>query len=115
MVYSRLGEVQLQADQIRRPAPENWHEAHVTLTGSNRIPFQSGDVIGLNHPSNYNYKIRTMRTNGYVVHQFGTSSASDLLLGDAIDTLNNQQPLIQFSIGKFIKFICNHGRCIFLC
>ncbi|XP_065899217.1 uncharacterized protein [Dysidea avara] len=98
VTYDRVGQVQIQTTQLTRPPPEDWLEANIPLTGSNRLQFQSGDVIGFYHPSDFSHEIRTTRTDGYVLRQFVGRYASSLALGDANNTLDNRQPLIQFEI-----------------
>ena len=102
VTYDRVGQVQVQANQLIRPPPERWLEANISLTSNNRLQFQSGDVIGFYHPPNFNNEIRTIRTNGYVLHQFEGFNPSPLTLNDATYVLTNRQPLIQFKIGKEI-------------
>ena len=118
VTYDRVGQVQIQTTQLTRPPPEDWLEANIPLTGSNRLQFQSGDVIGFYHPSDFSHEIRTTRTDGYVLRQFVGRYASSLALGDANNTLDNRQPLIQFEIGKkmFHIYICSykHSICIYL-
>ncbi|XP_065900392.1 uncharacterized protein [Dysidea avara] len=98
VTYDRVDQVQIQATQLTRPPPKGWLEANIPLTGSNRLQFQSGDVIGFYHPPDFSHEIRTTRTDGYVLHQFVGTYASSLALGDANNTFDNRQPLIQFEI-----------------
>ncbi|XP_065899211.1 uncharacterized protein [Dysidea avara] len=98
VTYDRVGQVQIQTTQITRPPPEDWLEANIPLTGSNRLQFQSGDVIGFYHPPDFSHEIRTTRTVGYVLHQFVGRYASSLALGDANNIFDDRQPLIQFEI-----------------
>ena len=118
MTYDRVDQVQIQATQLTRPPPKGWLEANIPLTGSNRLQFQSGDVIGFYHPPDFSHEIRTTRTDGYVLHQFVGTYASSLALGDANNTFDNRQPLIQFEIGKEVlcTYICSYkySICVYL-
>ena len=100
MVYDKIGEVQLQSDQVTGSG--DYQTAHITLTGNNTIEFQSGDVVGYYHPRQSRYQVRTIRTDGYRLYQFNNSSALTALinLNNANDDDNNRQPLIQFTVGK---------------
>ena len=101
-VYNKIGEAQLQSDQVTGSG--TYRTAHITLTGNNTIEFQSGDVVGYYHPPDARYQVRTIRTNGYRLYRFNNPSASIRSANINLDMANNddddQQPLIQFTIGK---------------
>ena len=102
VTYTKIDEVQLQFSQIilislTRP------EANITLTGDNRIEFQSRDVVGYYHPSNAPVGIRTINTRGYIQYEFnGSPTLTSVDLSTVADNrINNErQPLIQFMISK---------------
>ena len=102
-VYNKIGEAQLQSDQVTGNG-DRYQMANITLTGSNRIDFQSGDVVGYYHPPQSRYQVRTIRTDGYRLYQFdepsGSISLVNLINADNDDDDHDQQPLIQFTIGK---------------
>ena len=86
----------------------NFRVANITLTGNNIIEVQLGDVVGYYHPSQSRYRVRTIPTDGYVLYEFdGSHQSVDLtnLQGNAIR--NKRQPLIQFTVGKFIYGFTN--------
>ena len=80
---------------------DEYYLGNVSCTGSNRIEFQSGDVIGYHHGSFVRYRLwneknnqsRSYRRNnsGNLTSTFNISNADDLL---------NAQPLIQVMYGK---------------
>ena len=102
-LYNKIGEVQLQSDQVTRGS-NNFLEANITLTGNSTIEFQSGDVVGYYHPTQTRYRVRTIRTDGYQLYEFrgssvATSSAFNLSMSNSID---QRQPLIQFTIDECV-------------
>ena len=97
-VYNKIGEVQLQSNQVTGDG--NRRTVNIILTGNNTIEFQSGDVIGYYHPSDARYRVRTIRTDGYILYQFDGSPSTSVNLSGANDNDNERQPLIQFTIGK---------------
>ena len=105
-LYNKIGEVQLQSDdQVTLGRSNEYGEANITLpiTGNNTIEIQSGDVVGYYHPPDARYQVRTNQTDGYMLYRFNISSVpTSLNLSDADQNNNNRQPLIQFTIGKYI-------------
>jgi len=94
--YNLTGQVQIQSSiQL------TYLEANISLTGNNRIQFQSGDVIGFYNPSDSGYGIRTITTPGYVFYVFERSTATSLDLRNADITPMRRQPLIQFTLGEY--------------
>ena len=104
-LYNRIGEVQLQSNDQVTTGSNGFLEANITLTGTNTIEFQSGDVVGYYHPPNARYRVRTIRTDGYMLYRFNESSAPTSVNLTNHDFVNNRQPLIQFNIGNFYVFI----------
>ena len=99
-MHSKIGEVQLLDDQVTRGSSNYW-EANIILTGNNIIEVQSGDVVGYYHPPDARYRVRTIRTDGYILYQFNGSPDS-VDHNDIIGYDNYRQPLIQFTIGKCV-------------
>ena len=100
--YHKTGEVQLKSDN-QVTGSGTYRTANIILTGNNTIEVQSGDVVGYYHPPNASYRVRTIRTNGYILYQFNGSSES-VNLSNNINNNNQRQPLIQFTIGKLIAY-----------
>ena len=100
-LYNRIGEVQLQSvDQVTR-GNSGFLETNITLTGDDRIEFQSGDVVGYYHPSGSQYVVRDIPTDGYVLYRFdGSPPPTSVNLNEGDRRINSRQPLIQFQIGK---------------
>ena len=98
-LYNLIDEVQIQSSHLNTQL--TYLEANITLTGNNRIQFQSGDVIGFYNPSNSGYEIRDIRTPGYMFYLFTGSTATSLDLSNADSTPMGRQPLIQFTFGEY--------------
>ena len=101
IIYNKIGEVQLQSDHLMNEVGGNnqLQVANIILTGNNTIEVQSGDVVGYYHPPDAHYRVRTIPTNGYILYYFKGSHES-VDLNNAIESINERQPLIQFTIGK---------------
>jgi len=100
IVYTNIGEVQLQSNQLSQVDSDNY-DARIVLTSSDTIEFQSGDVVGYFHPSDILYRVRTLRTSGYIQYEFNETPAPiSIDLGDADNDRDQRQPLIQFMIGN---------------
>ena len=99
-IYKKIGEVQLSNDQVTGSG--DYQTANIILTDNNTIEVLSGDVVGYYHPSQSRYRVRTIRTIGYILYQFsGTHDSVDL--SSSMSSTDQRQPLIQFTIGKFIN------------
>jgi len=73
VVYNRIGEVQLQSvDQVTRGS-SGFLETNITLTGDDRIEFQSGGVVGYYHPSGSQHLVSEIQTDGYSLYRFDGS------------------------------------------
>ena len=66
-VYNKTGKVQLQSDDQMTDSG-SFQIANIILTGNNTIEFQSGDVVGYYHPPDSRYRMRTIRTSGYICY-----------------------------------------------
>ena len=102
IVYSKTGEVELPSnDQVTRGSNNYW-EVNITLTGNNRIEFQSGDVVGYYHPPNAHYLVKDIQTDGYELYRFdGLSETNSVNLSESDRIFNSRQPLLQFTIGMY--------------
>jgi len=104
MVYTNIGEVQLQESQVSQCNSNDYCNVNIILTGNNRIEFQSGDVVGYYHPDQTIYQVTTIRTNGYVLYRIDESPVPTTVnLDDANRDDDQRQPLIQHVIGKGIE------------
>ena len=99
-IYNKIGEVQLQSDQVTLVGVRL--VANIILTGNNTIEVQSGDVVGYYHPPDALYRVRTIQTDGYILYQF-RGSPDSIDLSNNTDNDDNRQPLIQFTIGKYLS------------
>ena len=97
--YNRIGEVRLQSDEQLYEVNSIIRIATIILTGTNAIEVQSGDVVGYYHPPEARLRVITRGTDGYILYQFSGSSNS-VDLNNAVGSYNEQQPVIQFTIGK---------------
>jgi len=82
-----------------------YHLANVTLTGVNRIQFQSSDVIGYYLPSNVNfYSVWNIQTMGYTSYMVSLGQANSIPTTATIttDMVADSQPLIQVIFGEKI-------------
>ena len=98
-------EVQLQSNAQIIRGSNNFREANIILTGNNTIEFQSGDVVGYYHPPDSRYEVFTIRTNRYRLYRFDLDNSpvpTSVNLNNADRDNNNRQPLIQFTIGKYV-------------
>ena len=59
----------------------------------------SGDVVGFYNPPDTRYRVRTIQTDGYRLYLFSGSHES-VGLNNNIGTIDQEQPLIQLSVGK---------------
>ena len=100
--YNKIGEVQLQSDDQLTSVSFTTQIANITLTGNNTIEVQSGDVVGYYHPSNARFRVITRSTNGYILYQFLGAHESVESVDLNFTGNNNQQPVIQFTIGKCV-------------
>ena len=100
--YEKSGEVQLQSGNhmiICSSQHNNRCIVNITLTGTNTIEVESGDIVGFYLPSESRYRVRTIQTSGYILYEFD-GSLELVNFSNMIDNEDNQQPLIQFTIGK---------------
>jgi len=107
-MYNRVSQVQSQSNQTFLLSSSHEAIINVTLTGDERIEFQSGDVIGYYHPRDIRYDIRNIKTDGYVQYIFdGSPNLTSVDLSTvANDSITDQrQPLIQFTIGETYNYM----------
>ena len=99
-IYNKIGEVQLQSDE-QVTGSGDYQTANIVLTDEDTIEVQSGDVVGYYHPPDARYRVTTIQTDGYILYQFNGSHES-ISINFNNTRNNNQQPLIQFTIGKWV-------------
>ena len=101
-IYNKIGEIQLQLDNqvIMTNYYDIYRTVHIILNNSNRIEFQSGDVVGYYHPPDARYQVRYDFTYGYVAYQFdGIPALNSVNLTERFNISNFRRPLLQFNIG----------------
>ena len=103
--YTRVDtECPLTANDIRRINNNNNNNRYlgnVSCTGSNRIEFQSGDIIGYHHGSEVHYRLWSIVSNGYTSYYRNTSSPLNTFTNNnGVESINNRQPLIEVMYGK---------------
>ena len=103
--YTRVDtECALTASDISRMEDRNGDEyylANVSCTSSNRIEFQSGDIIGYHHGSSVLYRLWSVDANGYTSYHRDVSRPLNTFNTDSnADTDSDKQPLIQLMYGK---------------
>ena len=102
--YNKIGEVQLSHYQVT--GSSTYRTATIILTGNNRIEVQSGDTVGYYREAYSRYRLRTIRTDGYIQYEFeGTNAPTSVNLSNADHSINKRQPLIEFTIGKCVYSI----------
>ena len=97
-IYSKIGEVQVQSDQLI-VVNDGAQIANIALADNNTIEVQSGNVVGYYNPPDARYRVISIRTDGYILYQFSGSHES-VDLNNNIDSDDQRQPLIQFTIGE---------------
>jgi len=104
-VYNLVTYVQIRSHHISRPQVANILEADISLIDSDRIVFQSGDVIAFYIPRDSLFRIRTITRVGYALYIFSGLSASSLNLTNADIIISARQPIIQFTLGKYLHIL----------
>ena len=76
---------------------------NIILTGDNTIEVQSGDVVGYYREGGARYRLRTIPADEYILYEFDSESngPTSVNLSNA-DRDINEQPLIEFTIGKCV-------------
>ena len=101
-IYILIGQYQLQESDISRIRRENYYLANATLSGGNRIEFQSGDVIGYFHPSSPRYRVWSIENaRGYTTYSVNSQSPLNMLnvRDDSFSENQDDRPLIQALFG----------------
>ena len=104
-VYTRVDiECALTANDITEMAEEDYYLGNVSCNGSNRIEFQSGDVIGYHQGDELRYGLLSIETMGYTSYYHDESSPLTMFTLSNVDsTIENRQPLIQVMYGKIFS------------
>ena len=106
MIYNKIGEIQLLDDQVTGSG--DYRTANIILTGDNTIEVQSGDVVGYYRQRGARYRLSTIQTNEYMLYEFrGDSNTPTSVNLSNADRNVNEQPLIEFTIGKFVFSHCS--------
>jgi len=103
-IYNKRGEIQLQSDNQVTEVSGDTLVANISLSGNDRIEFQSGDVVGYYHPPQSHYQVRTLVPEEHT-QQYKQFLLSGLAAKNSINLAINSsiifgQPMIQFTIGK---------------
>ena len=78
----------------------SYYFVNEVFSGSDRIEFQSGDVIGYRHRSSACYRVWSDATTGYTSYTDSSITDETINIGDGSATaIANRQPLIQVSFG----------------
>ncbi|XP_065899406.1 ephrin type-A receptor 4-like isoform X2 [Dysidea avara] len=99
LIYTNIGEVQLQESQVSQCNSNRYCNVNIVLTGNDTIEFLSGDVVGYYHPSLPRYRIATINISGYVQYRFILSSMPSSVNLNHANGSDLLLPLIQFVIG----------------
>ena len=84
-----------------------YRTANVILIGSDKIEVQSGDVVGYYRESFALYRLRTIRTDGYILYEFdGSRAPTSVDLNNADRHTNDRRPLIEYIISKCVFSHC---------
>ena len=101
--YDKIDEIQISNDQVTGISIGEYRTTNIILTGNNKIEVQSRDVVGYYRESRSRYRFRTIQTDGYIEHGFdGPNDLTSVNLSNANRHIDEQQPLIQFTIGKCV-------------
>ena len=93
-VYDLRDTYTLRVNDVNRMG--NYHFANISFTGSSRIEFQSGDVIGYRHRSSPCYTVWSISTDGYTSYY---DNSNTINIDDTSVESSNRQPLIQVVFG----------------
>ena len=103
VAYTLVGQYQLQKSDITKRL--NYYLANVTLTGANRIEFQSEDVVGYYQPSRPRFLVWSdENVRGYTTYNVDSQSPLDMVtintrfFGHRVN--QDERPLIQALYGK---------------
>jgi len=111
-VYTRVDtECALTDSDVNRmtDSGDDYYLGNVSCTGSNRIEFQSGDVIGY-HQGFIRYRTQNIRLMGYTSLRITRNDPLTTFNFDEVsngNTFANIQPLIQVMFGKINIANCN--------
>ena len=85
----------------------DYRTVNIILTGSDKIEVQSGDVVGYYRQSYSRYRLRTIQTDGYIQYEFeGSNNLTSVNLKIANNYIDERQPLIEFTVGKYVLNHC---------
>jgi len=101
-IYIRVNQVQTSTGMfIRTGTLQGYYVTNISLTGSNRIEFQSGDVIGYYQPNDPQRRISSTETSGYTSYSNSANSPATIIdISDVDNVEPDRQPLIEILFGK---------------
>jgi len=103
-VYEKTGEVQLPGGEFIGDLLQNYFLASVSLSDSEQIEFQSGDIIGYYQPADPRRLVRSIQTGGYTAYSNNVASSTDTIDISSVENVeNNRQPLVAIMFGKSYK------------
>lgn len=102
-LYTLVGQYQLQESDIRRK--QSYFIANAVLSGTNRIEFQSRDIIGYYHPPEPRYRVWSVEnTRGYTIYGVNTRFPLNMFIirstSNSLSVSRNERPLIQALYGN---------------
>ncbi|XP_065903512.1 uncharacterized protein [Dysidea avara] len=101
-IFDKVGEVQLIDNgvvQVGTNTSDTYWLLNMSLSGSNRIEFKIGDIIGYYQPFDTRYQVWTIATTGFrTFARINTNSSSTFSIVNPDISADNRQPLMQFTI-----------------
>jgi len=119
-IFDKVGEVQLtDIDAVAEVDSNNnnFWLLKISLNESDKIEFESGDLIGFYHPPAARYQVWMIDATGYTIHgNFSTNPSSTFSIDNSQISAPDRQPIIEFIIGMnncielSVKYfhICRH-------
>ena len=108
-IFDKVGEVQLIDNgvvQVGTNTSDTYWLLNMSLSGSNRIEFKIGDIIGYYQPFDTRYQVWTIATTGFrTFARINTNSSSTFSIVNPDISADNRQPLMQFTIGMSYSYI----------
>ena len=100
-VYNKISEVELPSGDHMGGLIINYYFANLSLSSSNQIEFQSGDIIGYYQSSESQCLIRNIPTSGYTSYSDTVTSPTTSIDINNVDNIDTErQPLIEVMFGK---------------
>jgi len=105
--YSRVGQVPTPGGTfIATGLFQGYYLANISLTVSEQIKFQSGDVIGYYQPTDPQRRISSIDTSGFISYSNNANDPETTIdINNVDNTHDQQQPLIEAMFGKSSQHI----------